>query len=102
MNKTTEIRKVRTTPKRVIRKALTGTEMPFDTAKEVMTQVPWSALTPRLPAMVGIDTLAIEPSSTCMKVPSASAIAATASAPPFSGARSVPVWLTRPARPHGR
>src|SRR5271169_1175043 len=65
----TEITKVRTTPKRCIMKALTGTEMPLETAKEVMTQVPWSELTPRLPAIVGIDTLAIDESSTCMKVP---------------------------------
>ena len=47
--------------------------MPLATAKEVITQVPWSVLTPRLPAMVGIETLAMVVSSTCMKVPSASA-----------------------------
>jgi hypothetical protein len=60
VNSRTEMTKVRTTPKRCIMKALTGTEMPLDAAKDVMTQVPWSELTPRLPAMVGIETLAIE------------------------------------------
>ncbi len=40
------------------------------TANEVITQVLWSLLTPRLPAMVGNDTLAIVVSSTCMKVAS--------------------------------
>src|SRR5581483_12457016 len=60
--------------------------MPFDTAKEVMTHVPWSALTPRLPAMVGIETLAMVESSTCMKVPSANAIEVIARLLPRSGA----------------
>src|SRR3569623_1804659 len=55
------------------------------TAKEVITQVPWVVLTPRLPAMVGIETLAIVESSTCMKVPSASAIEVTASRLPVIG-----------------
>jgi hypothetical protein len=36
--------------------------------------------------MVGIETFAIEVSSTCMKVPSASATEISASWPPFSGA----------------
>ena len=44
------------------------------TAKAVMTQVLWSVLTPRLPAIVGNETLAIVVSSTCMKVASASAV----------------------------
>ncbi len=47
-------------------------------ANRVITQVPWSELTPRLPEMVGIDTLAMVESSTCMKVPSASAMAISA------------------------
>ena len=42
------------------------------TAKLVMTQALWLLLTPRLPAMVGNATLAIVPSSTCMKTASAS------------------------------
>ena len=40
--------------------------MALATAKEVMTQVPWLLLTPRSPEMVGIETLAIEVSSTFM------------------------------------
>src|SRR6185437_16844921 len=40
------------------------------TVNEVITQVDWSWLAPRLPAMVGNDTLAMVMSSTCMKVPS--------------------------------
>src|ERR1700691_5438503 len=55
-----------------------GTETPFATANEVMTQVPWSELTPRSPLIVGMDTFAIEVSSTCMNVPSARATAVTA------------------------
>ena len=74
--------KTRTTPNRPISQPVSGTAMPFDTAKDVMTQVPWSVLAPRLPAMVGSDTLAIVVSSTCMKVPSASAIAVIASCVP--------------------
>jgi hypothetical protein len=65
---------------------VSGTDMPLATANEVMTQVPWLELTPKLPAIVGIDTLAIVPSSTCMKVPSARAIEVTASIMPVIGA----------------
>ena len=42
--------------------------MALETANEVITQVPWLMLTPRLPAMVGNETLAMVVSSTCMKV----------------------------------
>src|ERR1700733_9305755 len=59
--------------------------MPLETAKAVITQVPWSVLAPRLPAMVGRETLAMVESSTCMKVPIASARAVTASATPTMG-----------------
>src|SRR5271170_6963346 len=61
-----------------------GTETPFATANEVMTQVPWSELTPRSPLIVGMDTFAIEVSSTCMKVPRARATAVTALMVPLS------------------
>src|ERR1700722_16941692 len=61
-----------------------GTETPFATAKEVMTQVPWSELTPRSPLIVGMDTFAIEVSSTCMNVPMARATAVTALSVPVS------------------
>jgi hypothetical protein len=51
-----------------------------------MTQVPCEVETPRLPAMVGTDTLAMVESSTCMKVPRASAMAVTPSVTPVKGA----------------
>src|SRR4051812_39874567 len=63
--------------------------MPLATTKEVMTQVAWSVEAPRLPAMVGSETLAMVVSSTCMKVPSARARAVTASLPPLSGASAI-------------
>src|ERR1700729_2761613 len=62
--------------------------MPLATAKAVITQVPWSDDTPRLPEMVGSETLAMVESSTCIKVPRASTSAVMASGPPFSGATS--------------
>src|SRR5690349_23443805 len=60
--------------------------MPLATAKAVMTQVPWEVETPRLPEMVGSETLAMVESSTCMKVPIASIRAVMASWPPCIGA----------------
>ena len=60
-------------------------------AKRVMTQVPWSGATPRLPDMVGMETLAMVESSSCMKVPSASPIEMTASGMPSSGG-SAAAW----------
>src|SRR5476649_2205371 len=62
--------------------------MPLATANAVITQVPWLVETPRLPAMVGSETLAMVESSTCMKVPKASASAVTASGPPVMGANT--------------
>ena len=41
-------------------------------------------LTPKLPAMVGMETFAMEVSSTCMKVPNARATAVMALRPPSS------------------
>src|SRR5580692_7559438 len=84
----TEKQNVRTTPYRPISQPVNGTPMPLATAKEVITQVPWSDDTPRLPEMVGSETLAMVESSTCMKVPSASTSAVMPSWPPFSGAIS--------------
>src|SRR6185312_8894464 len=57
-----------TSPKRRVRKPVKGRAMAMLTANEVITQVLWSLLTPRLPAMVGNDTFAIVVSSTCMNV----------------------------------
>src|SRR5580692_10689549 len=68
-----------------------GTETPFATANDVMTQVPWSELTPRSPLIVGMDTFAIEVSSTCMNVPRARATAVTALLAPLSVGASATV-----------
>src|SRR5476651_1319789 len=57
-----------TSPKRRLSQPVSGKAMALLTAKEVMTQVPCSELTPRLPEMVGKATLAMVVSSTCMKV----------------------------------
>src|SRR5689334_16762810 len=60
--------------------------MPLATAKAVITQVPCEVETPRLPEMVGSETLAMVESSTCMKVPIASIKAVMANCPPCIGA----------------
>jgi hypothetical protein len=83
VNSATEAVKVVTTPKRRISQPVSGTVTPLATAKAVITQVA-VLLSPRLPAMVLSATLAMVESSTCMKVPSASA-SATVSSPPSSG-----------------
>src|SRR5580693_1921036 len=75
-----------------------GTAMPFATTKEVMIQVDWSVEAPRLPAMVGSETLAMVVSSTWVKVPIASANAVRARASPLSGACGfLPAALTGPS-----
>ncbi|SEK36911.1 hypothetical protein SAMN05216604_102289 [Pseudomonas agarici] len=59
-----------TSPKRRLSQPVSGRAMALLTANEVMTQVPCSELTPRLPEMVGSATLAMVVSSTCIKVAS--------------------------------
>jgi hypothetical protein len=61
-----------TSPKRRLAQPVSGNAMAVLTAKEVMTQVACCELAPRLPAMVGSETLAIVVSSTCMNDASAS------------------------------
>src|SRR5690348_3086623 len=68
---------VRTSPKRRERNPVNGNAIALATVNDVMTQTDWSWLAPRLPAMVGSETLAIVRSSTCMKVPSESPIVAS-------------------------
>src|SRR5690348_12951198 len=75
----------RTWPKRSVSQPVSGTEIAFATANEVMIQVPWFGDTPRSPAIAGIDTLAIDVSSTFMKVASPTASDAATRAPPSSG-----------------
>lgn len=59
-----------TSPKRRLSQPVSGSAMALLTANEVITQVPCSELTPRLPEMVGKATLAMVVSSTCIKVAS--------------------------------
>ena len=65
---------------------VSGTEMALATANEVMTHVPWAGLTPISPAMAGMDTLAIDVSSTFMNVASESASVPSTRLPPVNGA----------------
>ena len=76
----------RTAPKRWVSQPVSGTEMALATPKLVMTQVPWLGLTPTSPEMAGMATLAMEESSTFMKVASDSASVPRASCAPLSGA----------------
>lgn len=75
----------RTCPKRCVSHPVSGTEMALATANEVMTHVPWFGATPRSPEMAGIDTLAMDVSSTFMKVASDSATVPIASLAPVRG-----------------
>lgn len=59
-----------TSPNRRLSQPVSGNAMALLTANEVITHVPCSELTPRLPAMVGKATLAMVVSSTCMKTAS--------------------------------
>ena len=60
----------RTCPKRWVSQPVSGTEIAFATANDVMTQVPCVGLTPMSPEIAGIETFAIELSSTFMNVAS--------------------------------
>ena len=64
---------------------VSGIEIALATPNEVITQVPWEFDAPRLPAIVGIATLAMVESSTCMKVASESAMVIMTSCAPSSG-----------------
>ena len=75
----------RTWPKRCVSQPVSGTEIALATANEVMIQVPWVGLTPRSPEIAGIDTLAIDESSTFMKVASDSTSVPSARSAPCSG-----------------
>src|SRR6187431_2714057 len=77
--------KRRTGPKRCVSQPVSGTEIALATANEVITQVPCDGLTPRSPEIAGIETLAIDESSTFMNVASDSATVPATRAPPVSG-----------------
>jgi len=66
-----------TSPKRRERNPVSGSAIALDTANEVITHVDCVRLAPRLPAMVGNDTLAMVMSNTCMNVASDNPIVAS-------------------------
>src|SRR5690348_5021730 len=66
-----------TSPKRRERNPVSGNAIALATVNDVMTQTDWFWLAPKLPAMVGSETLAMVRSSTCMKVPSDNPIVAS-------------------------
>src|SRR6185437_16602516 len=80
-----------TSPKRRERNPVIGNVIACATVNDVMTQVDWSWLAQRLPAMVGNDTLAMVMSSTCMKVPSERPIVASDR---LAGRNSPSAWVT--------
>ena len=84
-NATVDQTKSFTSPTRFASQPVMGMEMALATPNEVMTHVPWLSDEPRLPAMVGIATLAIVESSTCMNVASDSAMVIMTSCAPSSG-----------------
>src|SRR5450830_1673241 len=79
----------RTWPMRWVSQPVSGMEMAFAAAKDVMTQVPSSMETPRLPEMVGMATFAIDESSTFMKTASDTHKVPSTSFPPVSGGGGV-------------
>ena len=87
-NKITLAMKSRTWPKRCDSQPVSGTAIALATPKLVMTQVPWFGLTPRSPAIAGSETLAIELSSTFMKLAADSASVPHMRAEPVSGGSS--------------
>src|SRR3546814_17525837 len=66
-NNNTDRTNSRTCPKRWVSQPDKGTAMALATANEVIPPVPCVALQPRSPAIVGLDTLAIEASRPFMK-----------------------------------
>src|SRR4029453_769022 len=72
-NSSTDATNSRTWPYRRVSQPVNGSEIAFATPNDVMTHGPWSGDTPRSPEIAGIDTLAIDVSSTFMKVASDSA-----------------------------
>src|SRR4249920_3905617 len=91
-NRNVDKRNKRTDPKRCVNHPVNGTAMAFATANEVMTHVPCDVLTPRSPEIAGIETLAIDVSSTTMNVAVASATVPAISVAPVNGG-----WATAAA-----
>ena len=84
-NSTMDVVNRRTAPKRWVSQPVSGTAIALATANEVMTQVPWLVDTPTSPEMAGIETLAIEVSSTFMNVASDRATVPINRAEPSNG-----------------
>ena len=82
-----EIKNNRTSPKRFASQPVIGIEIAFATPNEVMTHVPWLDEAPKSPAIVGMATLAMVESNTCIKVASESANVRITSAPPCTGVK---------------
>src|SRR5512146_1052965 len=78
----------RTSPTRRASQPESGSEMARLTVNEVMTQVPWSGLMARSPAMVGIATLAMEVSRMFMNTARDTPTVSSTSGKPVMGA-----WL---------
>ena len=74
-----------TSPKRLASQPVMGIDMAFATPNEVITQVPWLDEAPRSPEIVGMATLAIVESNTCIKVASDSANVIMPRATPSTG-----------------
>ena len=74
-----------TWPKVRVSQPVSGREIALATPNEVMTHVPWSGETPRSPEIAGIDTFAMDVSSTFMNVASDNAMVPIVNAVPCSG-----------------
>src|SRR4051812_27636911 len=74
-----------TWPKVRVSQPVSGKEIALATPNEVITHVPWSGETPRSPAIAGIDTFAMEVSSTFMNVARDNAMVPIVSAVPWRG-----------------
>src|SRR5688500_14468661 len=84
-NNAVDHRNRRTSPKRFANQPVIGIEIAFATPNEVITQVPCEIEEPRFTAIVGIATLAMVESNTCMKVAIDSATVIQTSWAPSSG-----------------
>ncbi|MNY02601.1 hypothetical protein D3C86_1351770 [compost metagenome] len=84
-NSSSEPTNRRICPTRCVSQPVSGMATALAAANSVMTHVPSWTDTPRLPEMVGIATLAIDESSTFIKVASATAKLPSTSFPPVSG-----------------
>ncbi|EAS40948.1 hypothetical protein P3TCK_02336 [Photobacterium profundum 3TCK] len=58
----------RTSPNRRLRKPVIGIDIALAAPNAVITHIPWSVDMPKLPAIVGMATLAIDVSKTIIKV----------------------------------